>query len=172
MGDDRHVVLVGSMGVGKSTVGRLVADELGRPLLDSDALLAAEGEDAAGIARTQGVAALHRRECDELLAALARPEPAVIAAAASVVDAPDCRRALRVPFVAWLRGPPALLAARGAGAPHRRALGAEQSAGLAALQRRRAPLYRAAADIVVDVEGLTPDEVARIVLIAFAAPAG
>ena len=32
----RHVVLVGLMGSGKTTVGRLVADRLGRPFVDTD----------------------------------------------------------------------------------------------------------------------------------------
>ena len=31
-----HLLLVGMMGSGKSTVGRLVADRLGRPFTDSD----------------------------------------------------------------------------------------------------------------------------------------
>ena len=41
---DRPVVLVGLMGVGKSTVGRRLAKRLGLPFVDSDA----EIEDAAG----------------------------------------------------------------------------------------------------------------------------
>ncbi len=35
----RHVVLVGLMGSGKTTVGRLLAARLGRPLVDSDAVI-------------------------------------------------------------------------------------------------------------------------------------
>ena len=42
---DRPVVLVGLMGVGKSTVGRRLARRLGLPFIDSDA----EIEDAAGL---------------------------------------------------------------------------------------------------------------------------
>ncbi len=34
-----HLVLVGMMGVGKSTVGRIVASELGCPLFDSDDMI-------------------------------------------------------------------------------------------------------------------------------------
>ena len=33
---DRHVILVGLMGAGKSTVGLLLADGLGRPFVDTD----------------------------------------------------------------------------------------------------------------------------------------
>jgi shikimate kinase len=42
---DRPVVLVGLMGVGKSTVGRRLAKRLGLPFVDSDAAI----EDAAGL---------------------------------------------------------------------------------------------------------------------------
>ncbi|HEX6417971.1 MAG TPA: shikimate kinase [Acidimicrobiales bacterium] len=163
-----HLVLVGAMGVGKSTVGALLAGQLGRPLVDSDAVLAAAGDSAAAIARRDGVAALHARECDLLLGALADPEPAVVAAAASVVERPACRAALGRVFVAWLRASPARLVARGAGAAHRRELGRDPVAAVAALERHRAPLYREVADVTVDVDGLAPPEVARAVTAAFA----
>ena len=42
---DRPVVLVGLMGVGKSTVGRRLAKRLGLPFVDSDSAI----EDAAGL---------------------------------------------------------------------------------------------------------------------------
>ena len=46
---DRPVVLVGLMGVGKSTVGRRLAKRLGLPFVDSDA----EIEDAAGLSAAE-----------------------------------------------------------------------------------------------------------------------
>ena len=46
---DRPVVLVGLMGVGKSTVGRRLARRLGLPFVDSDA----EIEDAAGLSAAE-----------------------------------------------------------------------------------------------------------------------
>ena len=38
-----HVWLIGMMGSGKSTVGRLVADRLGRPFYDTDELVEQAG---------------------------------------------------------------------------------------------------------------------------------
>ena len=39
VGGPRHVVLIGLMGSGKTTTGRLLAERLGRPLVDSDLLI-------------------------------------------------------------------------------------------------------------------------------------
>lgn len=36
MTDNRNIVITGFMGTGKSTVGRLVAEKLGRPFMDTD----------------------------------------------------------------------------------------------------------------------------------------
>ncbi|HKY66774.1 MAG TPA: shikimate kinase, partial [Acidimicrobiales bacterium] len=112
----RHVVLIGSMGAGKTTIGDRVARALGRPLVDSDQVLADEGPDAAVIAQTEGVAELHDRECRQLRAALASPEPAVVAAAASIVEAPACRSALDGHAVVWLHVDPDVAASRVAAA--------------------------------------------------------
>lgn len=59
----RHVVLVGLMGSGKTTVGAMVADRLGLPFCDGDALLeAATGRTAVALRDVAGEAALHRAE--------------------------------------------------------------------------------------------------------------
>src|SRR4030095_2586248 len=111
--DPRHVVVVGSMAVGKSTVGRALAARLRRPFRDSDEdLEAARGVTGRELAQREGVDALHRWEAKHLQAALAGTQPAVVAAAASVVDDDASLAALREPFVVWLRAPAAVLAQR------------------------------------------------------------
>ena len=163
----RHVVLVGGMAVGKTTVGRALAERLGRPLRDSDAdLTQTGGRSGREVAAAEGVAALHRWEADHLLASLASPEPAVVAAAASVVDDDAALRALAEPVVVWLRAGPAAAAARLDPADHRRRLGTDAEADLAALALRRAPRYASVADVTVDVDGLSPDAVVDTVLAA------
>lgn len=154
---NRHVVLVGPMGAGKSAVGAELARRLAAPFVDGDAALeAAAGRNAADVARAEGVAALHRREAATLHAALAGNEPTVIAAAASVVDDPACRRALAAgPFVVWLDAPDAKLAARLGGQAHRRLLGADPAAALATLRARRDTGYRAVASLRLSTDGAT-----------------
>src|SRR5512140_1835481 len=123
----RHVVLVGLMGAGKTTVGRRLAARLGWPSHDSDAdIEAATGLTVRELRGRDGVEAMHDLEAAQLLHALGEPRTSVISAAASVVDAEPCRAALTAPGVAvvWLRGSPAMLAARFPAGDHRPAYGA------------------------------------------------
>jgi shikimate kinase len=169
MTEPRHIVLVGPMGVGKTSVGLRLAAAFGRPFVDSDAVLEASGTDADELARIEGVPALHRREAELVLDALAARVPSVIAAAASVVDDAAARAALADHDVVWLRGSPELLVARAAaaGADHRRELGADTAdtvAAIAALDRARAAHNREVADVTVAVDDLTVNEVYSAVL--------
>jgi shikimate kinase len=160
----RRILLVGMMGSGKSTVGRGLARSLGWPLLDNDALIReATGQGGPAIFRDQGEDALHRAERDALSHALERPGPAVITAAASVVDDPEARDRLRhEPAVVWLRASPGTLSRRIRGGGGRRA-DAVDDAWLAALDRDRAARYLEVADLVVDVDERTaPEAVDRI----------
>jgi shikimate kinase len=160
----RHVVLVGSMGAGKTTIGRLVAPALGRPFVDNDQVLEADGPAAADIARDEGVVALHERECRQLRAALASPAPAVVAAAASTVESADCRAALARHLVVWLHVDPATAASRHDDGTHRRDLGDDVAGAMRALAARRDPRYAAVADLVVDVDGVSAETAARTIV--------
>lgn len=74
----RHVVLVGLPGVGKSAVGRLVADALPAPLLDIDLILVRQmGMPIAQIFGMVGEPRFRAMERDAVRTAQAR-EPAVI----------------------------------------------------------------------------------------------
>src|SRR5215213_9019211 len=84
----RHVVLLGLMGAGKTSIGRIVAERLGVELIDGDELLADRtgGRTAAEIAASDGIDALHQIEADIAITALSTREPAVIGPAASVCE--------------------------------------------------------------------------------------
>jgi shikimate kinase len=160
--DHRHLVVLGPMAVGKTTVATALARHLGRPLHDSDAELVAErGINGRELAARDGVPALHRWEAERLLRSLASAVPDVVAAAASVVDDPACRAALGPALVVLLTAPPEVLAARMAAeaGDWRRSLGPDPVAGVAELDRRREPEFAAVADVVVDTAGRTPAEV-------------
>jgi shikimate kinase len=147
-----HLVLVGMMGVGKTTVGHRVADALGRPFLDSDEEIERRtGLTVAQIFEADGEAAFRAIETDVLLDALASPEPVVIAAAGGTVLSERNRQALdRAGTVVWLRAPTDLLVPRVVGSTHRPAIAADPAGTLARLADDREELYAEVADTVVD----------------------
>jgi shikimate kinase len=168
MPETRHCVLVGLMGVGKSTVGSALAARLGWAFHDSDVdIHTATGLTVRELRDRDGVDAMHALEADQLLDGLAAPEPSVIAAAASVVDSPECLQALRAAdaFVVWLQADPGLLAGRFASPDdHRPTYGDSTEDFLASQLASRGAALASVADLTVDVDRQTPDEVTARVL--------
>ena len=84
----RHVVLLGLMGAGKTSVGRRVATRLERPLLDGDEVLEDRtgGLTAADVVDREGAERLHALEAEIALDMLRSGTPAVIGPAASVIE--------------------------------------------------------------------------------------
>jgi shikimate kinase len=141
-----HVVLVGSMGAGKTTLGRALADLLGVDLLDSDeALLALTGESAAELAAGLGVPRLHDLERSFVSAALEFPSRKVIAAAASVVDDESTRALMSRHLCLWVEADGTTLAERRESGSHRRQLSDEEAVDLNRARRL------SAADFVIGV---------------------
>ena len=163
----RHLVLVGLMGVGKTTVGRVLAERLGRELVDSDERIEAlTGRTVKQILSDGGVIELRRREADALFDALDDAEPRVIAAAGGVVlDRSHRKRLLAADAdVVWLTGEPSLLGPRTATRGHRPWLDDDPVGTLQRMYDERRDLYLEVADRAVAVDGLTPEQVADRVL--------
>jgi shikimate kinase len=148
----RHVVMIGMMGVGKSTIGRLVAARLGWDFWDNDeALGAATGITAGEFQRRHGQPALHRSENRLLREALQSRDHAVLAAAASVVLEPEL---VSGELTVWLRV--SLEREReniAHSGQHHRPLPGNAAALLQKLSAARLPMYEAIADITIEVAG-------------------
>jgi shikimate kinase len=158
----RHIVVVGLMGAGKSEVGRRLAAQLGRPWRDSDRVIEARtGLTVRELRERDGVDAMHALEAEQLLEALAAPEPSVISAAASTVEVPECRDALNAPDVraVWLRGSPEVLARRFSSRDkHRPEFGDSPLQFLTEQAARRDPLFASLDPVIVDVDAIWPRE--------------
>lgn len=165
--DDEHVVLVGMMGVGKSTIGRVLAERLSRPLIDSDEVIERRtGRTVREIFNDDGEAAFRALEAEALTGALDDPTPSIIAAAGGVVLSHANRAALKSARarVVWLRAEPALLAERVRHGGHRPLLDDDPLGTLQRMHDEREPLYREVADVVVSVDGRSLHEVVEAVL--------
>lgn len=161
-----RILLVGMMGAGKTTTGHLLAEELGWGYRDSDAdVEAATGLTVPELFARDGEAAFRQAEADVLAQACADPAPSVVSVAGGAVLRPENRRLIAGSgTVVWLRARPGTLAARvgdGAGRP---LLGDDPAEAMVRLNEVRAPLYAEVADLVIDVDELPPEEVARRIL--------
>ena len=163
-----HIVLVGLMATGKTSIGRPLAAELGRDLTDSDTWIETRtGRTVRELWEDGGEAAYRPLELQHLLEALDATEPLVIAAAAGTILEPEVRSRLAGPttFTAWLRADPAWLAAKAGAKDHRPLLGDDPLGVLTEMHEERQGLYRDVADVVVDVDALADraaDGAARI----------
>jgi shikimate kinase len=164
-GSAAHIVLMGMMGAGKTTVGRALAARLDVRYADNDAaLVTATGRDAAAFAMEHGVDALHRLEHDILAAALREEDGAVVGAPGSIAIDPDGAGLLGGQWVVWLRATLATLAARTRHDPVRPLLGTAPAAVLSALMRDREPGFARLATTIIDVDGLTVDAIVERIL--------
>ena len=168
-----HVVVLGMMASGKTSVGQALARRTGRRLLDSDQqILETHGQEVRAIAEARGLDEVHRLEKEAFHTAMQAPRPSVLAVAASVIEDDTARDILADgPFVIWLRiRSDTMLKRMGAdpGNHHRPELATQdakdQVGAIEALIARRSADYEEVADLVLDVDELDIDEAVNRVL--------
>jgi shikimate kinase len=167
------VVLVGFMGAGKSTVGRVLAERCGAPFVDCDALIEAQAGPIDAIFAEEGEPAFRERERDVVTIALAQAaaRPAVVALGGGAVTTLEVREALaravqsRDIHVVWLRAAVDELWRRvGEGESGARPL-ARDAEAFRRLYEERESLYGQVATVVVSCDASrTLDEVVDDVL--------
>lgn len=158
-GSHRHVVLIGPPGAGKSTVGRLVAADLGAPLVDLDVEIArTAGRSVSRIFAEQGEPAFRQLEAEAMAQALAAP-PQVIVPGGGWAAQPGALESAAGALVIHLRTSVESAAARLGGKQTRPLLADEPVDALRRLLAHRMTFYqRADAEVVTD--GRAPARVA------------
>jgi shikimate kinase len=160
------VVLVGMMGSGKTTVGKLLARRTGWPLHDNDELVVRLFDAAPRqILASGGEAKLRSAESEALAMGLEAPAPCIVGAAGGTILDEGNRRLLRgAGVVVWLRVTPAAIGERAMGAAHRPWLDTGGESWIRDAVAERNPLYASVADFTVDADGSTSKKVAAGIL--------
>jgi shikimate kinase len=163
-----NIVLFGMMGVGKSTVGAIVARRLGREVVDTDA----EIERSTGVSVAETFAEegepVFRQHEQRTVSEVSSREGLVVSVGGGAVLDDDNLAALRsTGFLVHLTAPAAVLAQRldADGRAARPLLGDDVAAGLDRILTERAPRYSTAADVEIDARR-DPEDVADDVIAA------
>ena len=164
-----NVILVGFMGAGKSSVGRILARRLGRCFVETDEMItAAAGRPIPEIFAEKGEAHFRALE-EEVVRLLALKQGDVIATGGGLPCAPGRLEALRsMGTVVWLGGDFATLYERALLAGDRPMLRGRTREQVEALHEARRAFY-AQADLTVETTGLNTDQVAARVAAALSA---
>jgi shikimate kinase len=157
------VAIVGYMGSGKTTLGRLLARATGREFVDLDrAISKSAGKGIPEIFAEHGEAYFRDLEHEALREALGGKTPCIVACGGGVVIRPENRALLRGVTTVFLREDTEVLyrRTRGPGRPLRAASREE----FEARYRERLPLYGEVADLEIDAAGRSPSRVTEEVI--------
>ncbi len=157
-----HIVLIGFMGSGKTTVGQKVAEKLAWPLADTDTLIAEQaGLAIPEIFEAEGEAGFRRRE-SAVLAGLAEAPSSVISTGGGIVTVPENEPLLRtLGFIVWLSASEDDVFERVSRHRHRPLLHTpDPRRTIHELLTARRPLYEKLAHLTIETAGLDPDEIA------------
>ncbi len=162
----RSIALIGLRGSGKTTVGRELARRLGSNHIDTDEMIVAHaGVSIAAIFREQGEPHFRNLEREAIANLVSSPPHIISVGGGAVLDPANVAALREVAQIVWLTAPPSILWQRiesdprtAADRPPLTTCGGR--AGMAQLLIQREPLYRAAADLVVDTLDKSPEVVA------------
>jgi shikimate kinase len=158
----RNVVLIGFMGSGKSVVGRALAERLSYRLFDTDAMVEEhDGRSIAEIWDAEGEDGFRTREHEAVLYACAGSGRVIACGGGAVLNIRNYGVLKGAGTVVYLRAPADVLRARLEDETTRPLL--REAGAFDRLLAERTPAYESAADIVVDADLGTPDEIAEVI---------
>ena len=161
------IALTGFMGSGKTTVGKVLADFLGCPFMDLDDLVVKKaGKSIPDIFAQDGEPAFRQLEAQVLRKTVEKyaDSTAVLALGGGAVLAPSSAALLHEKTVCiYLRASLETLLTRLEGETAGRPLA---DASLADRLAAREPIYEETAHVIIDTDGLSPDEVADEIIIS------
>ena len=166
------IVLTGFRGTGKTSVGRILAERVGLPFFDTDALVERRaGMPIPEIFRRHGEA--HFRALErEAIASLRDAEGVISTGGGAVLDPANVADLRWHGTVFLLSAAPAILQERIAGSDRPGLTGLPPAEEVQVLLARRKEAYLGAADACIDTGRRTPGEVAGLILRQIGGDAG
>jgi shikimate kinase len=161
-----NIFLIGPMGVGKTTIGKVLADQLKLDFYDSDREIeASTGADIPWIFDVEGETGFRLREA-RMIADLTARKGIVLATGGGAVLAAENRQHLKERgFVVYLRASLSQQLERTSRDRNRPLLQTpDPAARIAELMKIRDPLYRETADIEVDTNRRSPRMVSQEII--------
>ncbi|MEX2131601.1 MAG: shikimate kinase AroK [Pseudohongiellaceae bacterium] len=166
MSQQRNIFLIGPMGVGKTTIGRVLAEQLGMDFLDSDREIeATTGADIPWIFDVEGEAGFRVRE-SKMIQELTTRNGIVLATGGGSVLAAENRECLRNRgVVVYLRASISQQVEHTSRDKNRPLLQTADPEGkIRELMKIREPLYQETADIIVNTNRRSPRSVSSEII--------
>ena len=156
-----NIVLIGLMGSGKTTVGKIIARKLCWEFVDTDSLIVeqAGGRSIPDLFAEEGEAGFRKRESDALRGLLGRRNSVIATGGGIITTARNLPLLRHLGYLVWLEAPVTLLARRTSFNQDRPLLqDTDPTARLQSLLTVRGPIYKELADLRIQTQDLQPEE--------------
>lgn len=163
----RHIILIGFMGAGKTTIGQVLAQRLKRPLFDTDQLIEEQaGMTVSRIFEVHGEERFRTMETETIRTMISSGEDWVLSVGGGLPLREENRTLLKqAGTVVYLRVRPETVLDRLKGDTTRPLLqGGDVREKVETLLSYRSPFYEEAAHVTIDVDGKIPEEIGDEIL--------
>lgn len=165
-GISRSIFLIGFMGAGKSTIARALQRELGFPLIEMDERIVKEqGMSINDIFAQYGED--HFRDIEsQLIVDIGKEEPSIVSCGGGVVVRPQNTQNMKaIGRIVFLKATPETIYERVKNSTDRPILNGHMNVEyIAELMEKRRALYEAAADITIQTDGKTREQICEEII--------
>jgi shikimate kinase len=161
------IALIGFMGTGKTVVGRLLAERLGKEFLELDALIEQKaGKTIPEIFQQEGEVAFRELEIEAAKEASQKKNVVIACGGGVVLNKINIDRLKKDCLIVYLTASPRVILERTASDENERPLLKSDNRALVVkeLLRFRKPFYERAADITIDTSKLNIDSVVEQII--------
>lgn len=165
-GISRSIFLIGFMGAGKSTIARALQRKLGFPLIEMDERIVKEqGMSINDIFAQYGED--HFRDIEsQLIVDIGKEEPSIVSCGGGVVVRPQNTQNMKeIGRIVFLKAAPETIYERVKNSTDRPILNGHMNVEyIAELMEKRRALYEAAADITIQTDGKTREQICEEII--------